>query len=124
MSTTSSDPRRAAANDLWHALEARRDAIRAAGLGFSERQHSLLREAHNAGGLIDRLNTAMERRAKATTADPYYLRAMADAMKHGLPIWEEILIQPGQTWTPYVTPGARRGAKRAIEDAKAYIAFL
>lgn len=124
LNTASSDPRRIAENDLWHALEERREAIRAAHLTFSERQHHHLREAHEAGRLIDTLNAAMERRATATTADPYYLRPMAEAIKAGLAPWEEVLIRRGEPWTPYVTRGARRGALRAIEDAKSYIPFL
>jgi hypothetical protein len=57
-------------------------------------------------------------------ADPYYLRPMAQAIKRGLPTWEDVLIRPGQPWTPYVTPGARRGARRAIANATSYIPFL
>jgi hypothetical protein len=83
-----------------------------------------LREAHAARRLIDELNAAMERRAAATRANPYYMRPMAQAIKHGLAPWEEVLIRRGEPWTPYVTPGARRGARRAIEDAKAYIPLL
>jgi hypothetical protein len=83
-----------------------------------------LREAHAAGRLIDELNAAMERRATAAGADPYYLRPMAEAIKRGLHPWEEVLLRRGEPWTPYVTPGARRGARRAIEDAKSYIPLL
>ena len=124
MSTATSKPRQDAENALWHALEERRDAIRAAGLGFSERQHHQLRQAWAAGRLIDRLNAGMEKRAKATRADEYYLRPMAQAIKAGLHPWEELLVRRGEPWAPYVTPGARQGARRAIEDAKAYIPLL
>jgi hypothetical protein len=60
-------------------------------------------------------------RFKAGRGDPQRLLAMARVMKAGLPTWEELLIQPGEPWEPYVTPGARRGARAAIADAKACI---
>jgi hypothetical protein len=85
-----------------------------------------MREAHAAGRLIDDLNAAMERRARATPrpGDDYDLRVMAQFMKHRLPIWEEVLIRPGEPWRPYFTPRARLGARRAIEDARAYMQDL
>lgn len=120
--STQSNPRRAAENALWHALEERRDAIRAAGQNFSERQHHQFRQAHAAGRLIAELCRAMEN--YKGNGDPYYLRPMAEALKHGLPTWEDVLIRRGQPWTPYVTATARRGAQRCIADARAYIPFL
>lgn len=114
--------RRAADNALWHALEERRDAIRAAGQSFSERQHHQFRQAHAAGRLITELCGAMEN--YKGSGDPYYLRPMAEALKHGLPTWEDVLIRRGKSWTPYVTPAARRGAQQCIADARAYIPFL
>lgn len=60
MSTTPSDPRRAAENALWSALEDRRDQIRAAGLGFSERQFHQMREAHDDNKLLHWMCRAME----------------------------------------------------------------
>lgn len=122
MSTTVSNARRAAENALWHALEERRDQIRAAGLTFSERQHHQFREAHAAGSLIQKLCGAMEN--YTGNGDPYYLRPMAQAIKHGLRTWEEVLICTGEPWRPYVTPRARRGAQTCIKDATAYIPFL
>ena len=122
MSTAPSAGRRAAENALWHALEERRDAVRTAGLGFSERQHHQFREAHAAGNLIGERGTASE--SYTGGADPYYLRPMAQVIKSGLPTWEDVLIRRGESWTRYVTPGARRGARRAIADATSYIPFL
>jgi hypothetical protein len=122
VSTTPSKPPRAAENALWYALEERRDQIRAAGLTFSERQHHQLREAHDKGNLIQGLGGGVER--YKGNGNEYYLRPMAQAIKHGLPTLEHVLIRPGEPWTPYVTPGARRGAQRAIADATAYIPFL
>lgn len=117
LNTASSDPRRIAENDLWHALEERREAIRAAHLTFSERQHHQLREAHEAGRLIDTLNAAMERRATATTADPYYLRPMAEAIKAGLDPWEAVLIRRashGHLMSHVVLGGARSARSRTL----------
>lgn len=122
VSTSLSDPRRAAENALWYALEERRDRIRDAGLSFSERQHHLFREAHATGNLIRELCGAMER--YKSTGDEYYLRPMAEAIKRGLETWEHVLIRPGEPWTPYVTPAARSGARRCIADAKAFIPLL
>jgi hypothetical protein len=115
--------KRAAENALWHALEERRDDIRAAGLwtGRSEQQHQGFGEAHAAARLIDELVAIMERRAMRAGGDPVQLTAMAQAIKHGFPIWEEVLIRPGELWTPYFKrPRVREGAERAIEAAKAW----
>ena len=122
MSTTLFNTRRAAENALWCALEERRDQIRAAGLGFSERQHHVFRQSHAAGKLIAGLCGSME--GYKSNGDPHYLRPMAQAIKHGLPTWEDVLIRPGEPWTPFVTAGARRGAKKCIKDAAAYMPFL
>jgi hypothetical protein len=124
LSTASSDPRRSGENALWHAPEERRDAIRAAGVRFSERQHHQMREAHAAGRLIGELNAAMERKAAATRVDPDDMRAMARAIKAGLAPWEEVLIRRGEPWIPYFTARARQGPGRAIKDAEAYVPFL
>ena len=94
LSTASSNPRLAAENALWHALEECRDVIRAAILGFGERQHHQLREAHSAARLIDELCAAME--SYTGGADPYYLRPMTQTIKRGLPTWEHLLIRPGR----------------------------
>lgn len=107
---------------MWYALEERRDEIRAAGLPFSERQHHQFREAHDEGRLIHALCTAMEK--YEPKGDEYYLRPMAEAIKRDLPTWEHVLIRPGEPWTPYVTPRARRGAQRCIKEATDYIPFL
>ena len=100
MSAASSNPRRADEDALWDALEERRGTIRAAGLRFSERQHHQMGKAHAAGRLIDDLNAAMERRATESGGDPDDLRAMAQAIKHGLNPWEEVLIRRGDTMEP------------------------
>ncbi len=107
---------------MWHALEERREQIRAAGLSFSERQHDQFRQAHAAGKLIAHLCADMEN--DAGKGDSYYLRPMAQAIKNGLSTWEDVLIRRGAPWTPYVTPAARRAAERWIAEAKAYIPFL
>ena len=117
------DPRRAAENALWYALEERRDEIRAAGLGFSERQHDRLRTAHEEKRLISAMCAAMERYKKGG-GDPYYLQPMALAIKNGLETWEHVLIRKGEPWTPYVSRAAERGAKWCIEDATDWIAAL
>jgi len=123
MSAAPPDPRRAE-NDLWHALEERRDEIRAAGLGFSERQHHHLREAHAARRLIAELNASMEKRASGASGDSYYLRPMAQAIQAGFQPWEELITRTDETWTEFFTSRARQGARQAIDDAKAYIPFL
>jgi hypothetical protein len=124
VATPPPDPRRAADNALWHALEERREAIRAAGLTFSERQHHQLREAWHEHRLIDALCNAMEDYTHKAAPNPYYLRPMAQAIKKGLETWEHVLIRRGEPWTRYVTPKARRGANKVIADATAYIPFL
>jgi hypothetical protein len=88
MSSASSNPRRDAENALWHALDERRDALRAVGLRFSGRQYGQFREAYEAGRLIDELNRAMEGRPTAPPGgNPYYLCPMAEALKRGLAPW-------------------------------------
>lgn len=118
-----SDPLRAAENALWHALEERRDQIRAAGLGFSERQHHRFRELWEEKRLIQGLNESMAR-YKEGSGDPYYLRPMAEALKHGFQPWEELLLRHDEAWSPYVSAKARLGCQRSIADAKAFIPFL
>ena len=123
MSTPSSDPRRAAENALWYALEERRDQIRAAGLPFSERQHHYLREAHDEGHLIQYL-CGVEGYTGSSTDYDDSLTAMAHLIKRGLPTLEDVLIRKGEPWTPYVRLPCRRGAEKAIADATAHIPFL
>lgn len=122
MSTTPSDARLAAENALWLALQDRRKQIRAAGLGFGERQHLKLAEAHAKGELIKKLCEAMENYKRPR--DDHNLRGMAKAMNHGLETWEEVLISPGKPWSPYVSRAAVRGARNSIADAKAFIPYL
>lgn len=112
MSTASSNPGRDAENARWHALEERRDALRAVGLRFSGRQYGQIREAHAAGRLIDELNRAMEGRATAPPGNPYYLRPTAKALRRGLAPWEEVLIRRNEPWTPYFTSRARGRGRR------------
>ena len=130
MSSIPSNPRRAAENALWDALKERHDQIRAAGVGFSERQPDQLRKAYEAGELIDWMHRAMENYPGDGNLDNLAalnldnLAAMARTIKRGLPTWEHVLIRPGEPWTPYVTPKARRGAENSIGDATAYIKYL
>src|SRR5262245_422469 len=124
MSITASDPRRAAANALWYALEERRDQIRAAGLRFGERQHHQMREAHDEGRLLDWMCKAMENHKDKPPRNPANLAAMAKVIKSGLPTWEHVLIRRGEPWAPYVTPKARLGAQLSIAGAKAYTPFI
>ena len=123
MSINPSNPRRAAENAFWYALQERRDQIRAAGLPFDERSHTQHRELHAEGRLISGLVAGVAR-YKAGAGKPWRLKAMAVAMKAGLPTWEHLLIQPGEPWAPYVTQGAKRGARAAIADAKSLIPFV
>jgi hypothetical protein len=123
LSNPPSDPRRAAEKAFWHALQERRDQIRDAGLKFDERSHYEFAKGYEAGTLLSGLCAGVGR-FKAGRGDPQRLQAMARVMKAGLPTWEDLLIQPGEPWTPYVTPGARRGARAAIADAKACIPFV
>jgi hypothetical protein len=74
---------------------------------------------HAARNLIAELCAAME--SYRGNGDPNYLRPMAQAIKQGVPTWEDVLIRTGAPWTPYVTSGARRGANKCIADATAYI---
>lgn len=121
-STSPSRTRRAAEHALWSAIEDRRDQIRAAKLPFGERQHHKLRVAHDEGRLIEALCGAMEN--YRSSADEHNLRGMARTIRAGFPTWEEILIRPGEPWSPFVSPAARRGAKQSIADATAYIPLL
>jgi hypothetical protein len=123
VSASQSDPRRAAENAFWSALEERRDQIRAAGLTFDERSHHHLREAHADGTLLAGLCAGVGR-YKTGGGDPHKLEVMAKVIKRGLPTWEDLLIRPGAPWAPYVTAEGRMGAKRCIADAKAYIPFV
>ncbi len=119
---SSTDPKRAAENALWHALQERREKIRADGLTFSERQHHQLRQAWEAGTLIDDLNRSMEN--YKSPGDPYYKTAMAHAMKNGHEIWEEILLHKREPWSPYISPKAKLGARKIVDDTKAFAAGL
>lgn len=51
-------------------------------------------------------------------------KAMARTKKAGLDTWEDVMIRPGQPWTPYITPRAKLGAQECVADAVAYIPFL
>lgn len=115
---------------MWNALVERRHQIRTAGVGFSERQHHQLREAYEAGKLLDWMHRAMENYPGNGNLDDLAARnldnlaAMAKTIKRGPPTWEHILTRMGEPWTPYVTPKARRGAENSIGGATAYIKYL
>ena len=108
---------------LWHALEERRDNLRAAHLwtGRTEQQHRKLAAAYDDGRLIDALVEAMERRARTSEHSPVHLSQMAKVIKAGYPIWEQILIEPNKPWSRYFSGRlVREGAEGAIADAKAW----
>jgi len=116
-----SNTKKDAENALWHALEERRDDIRAARLwsGRSEQQHQRFYEAHAAGRLIDDLVAGLKRRATREGGDPVQLTAMAQLITHGLPIWEQVVIRPGEPWSDCLkSPRVQEGAERAIEAAE------
>jgi hypothetical protein len=112
--------KKAAENDLWHALEERRDCWRDAHVwsGRTEQQHQKLYAAHASGRLIDDLVEVYERRGTQKGGNTVQLAAMAKAIKAGCPLLEHVLIQSGERWTRYITPRARAGAAAAIEAAE------
>jgi hypothetical protein len=115
--------RQAAENALWHALEERRENLRAQKLwtGRTEQQHRKLEAAYDDRGLIDALVDAMERRARTSVHSDVHLRQMAKVMKAGYPIWEQILIEPNMPWSRYFRGRlVREGAEGAVADAKAW----
>jgi hypothetical protein len=44
--------------------------------------------------------------------------AMVDMTWHGVRTWEEVLLMPGQPWTPHITPAQRRVLRRVVNDCK------
>jgi hypothetical protein len=116
LSNTTSDDRLAADDALWRALVDRRKQIKAAGVTFSEHQHHQFRKAHDRGKLVQVLCKAMER--YKGSANETNLRAMAQTIEHGLLTWEEILIQPGEPWSPYVTARARLGREGPLRTRR------
>jgi hypothetical protein len=117
--STPSDDLREAQEALWRALEERAAAHREARVPFSESQHGKWHKAYRQGRLIDSMNRAMEKRASSTKLNNTNLRAMAETLRHGLEIWEQILIRPHARWRPYVTYRARQGAEKSIAAARA-----
>jgi len=71
--------KRDAENALWHALEERRENLRAAQLwtGRTEQQHRKHAAAYDDGRLIDALVETMERRARSSTHSPVHPSQMA-----------------------------------------------
>jgi hypothetical protein len=122
LSTTPSDPRRAAENAFRHALEERRDQIRDAGLRFDPRSETQLEKAYDEKHLLSGLCEGVAR--FKPPGDPVRLQAMARLMKGGLDTWEHVLIRPGAPWERYVTPEARRGARTAIAEAQKLVPFV
>ena len=116
------DPRQAAENAFRHALEERRDQIRAAGLRFDPRSETRLEKAYDDGNLLGGLCEGVAR--FKPPGDPVRLQAMARLMKGGLDTWEHVLIRPGSPWARYVTPQARRGAQAAIAEAQKLVPFV
>ena len=115
--------KRDAENALWHALEERRENLRAEKLwtGRTEQQHRKLEAAYDDGRLIDALVEAMERRARTSVHSDVHLRQMAKVIKAGYPIWEQILIEPNKPWSRYFRGRlVREGAEGAVADAKAW----
>ena len=113
--------KQAAQNALWHALEERRENLRAEKLwtGRTEQQHRKLEAAYDDGRLIDALVEAMERRARTSVHSDVHLRQMAKVIKAGHPIWEQILIEPNKPWSRYFggvsfarAPRERSGTRR------------
>jgi hypothetical protein len=115
--------KQAAQTALWHALEERRENLRAEKLwtGRTEQQHRKLEAAYDDGRLIDALVEAMERRARTSVHSDVHLRQMATVIKAGHPIWEQILIEPNKPWSRYFRGRlVREGAEGAVRDAKAW----
>jgi hypothetical protein len=114
------DPKRAAENALWHALEDRRDQVRAAKLwtGRTQLQHQKLYDAHASKRLIDDLVANYEREARTPSSNPVQLAAMAKVMRAQLPILEDVLIRENQPWSPYFSGRAREGLKGVIQRTK------
>lgn len=122
MSTSSPNARQAAENAFHHALGERRDQVRAAGLKFDPRSETQLEQAYDDGDLIGSLGSGISR--FKPPGDPVKLQAMARLMKAGVDTWEHVLIRPGAPWASYVTPGARRGAKSAIDEAQKLVPYV
>ena len=115
--------KRDAENALWHALEERRENLRAAKLwtGRTEQQHRKLEAAYDDRRLIDALVETMERRARTPVHNDVHLRQMAKVIKAGYSIWEQILIEPNKPWSRYFGGRlVREGAEGAVADAKAW----
>ena len=82
--------------------------IRDAGLRFDERSHHQFREAHAEGHLLGGLCAGVERHREGI-GDPNRLRAVAQAIKRGLPTREDVLISRGAPWAPYMSPRSTAG---------------
>jgi hypothetical protein len=101
---TATNPLVGAQNNLWHALEQRRQELNKAGLKFSSRQYAKMAKAHADGGLI-----AWFIKDLAGTVDQNEnIEAMARAMKAGVETWEHVLIDPTGAWAGFVPAATRQ----------------
>jgi hypothetical protein len=84
------EPSREAENAFLHALEARRDKIRDAGLRFDPRSEAQLEKAYDEGHLFSGLCKGVAR--FKPPGDSVRLQAMARLMKNDLDTWERAAL--------------------------------
>ena len=80
---------------------------------YPSRSMTSLRRAHERGELLEKTTGWLEQyRYRPDGAS----RRMRDIVEHGLPVWEHLVAETGQPWSPYVTDRHREILQRVIDD--------
>ena len=83
-----------------------------------------IRAAHREGKLFERLTDWLPhyRGLRTSPNGEAYANRMRDLVEHGAKLWEEVVADTGQTWTPYITAGQRAILNQIAADVRAEIA--
>ena len=121
------DPREAAADALMEALEEWAASLGDAGVRradgaryFPARQMGrLMRQAHKDGELFERLTDWLPDWRFRGNA---YTERMKDIVRHGAPLWEEVVAAEGCPWSPYISQEQRQMLLKIVARIHAEIA--
>lgn len=85
----------------------------------SRQMHRGMRRAHEDGVLFERLTEWLpDWRYSAND----YTERMKDIVRHGAPLWEDVVAEEGKPWSSYITAEQRAMLRRVSERIRAEVA--
>ncbi len=84
----------------------------------SRQMHHLMRRAHEDGVLFERLTEWLpDWRYKPNR----YTERMKDIIRHGTPLWEDVVAEEGRPWSPYINAQQRAMLRRISDRIRAEV---